>query len=330
MSLDWRYGTCERPARRERHDALLEVRERLVDVHGLALGRIVDRAPGLGLVIDVDLFQALAPGQVDQVELGVDHLFRAAEPRALLEVDRKDAVRPVARSVEHVLCRRAHLGAAEQAVEYVLLRVAGRDGEVFNVHAHAAVAVLADLPVLRLARLLAKQVEDALVVQLEVRAAHLVLVLGARVDLLEQVRDGARDAAALVVLREVAQHRKRLARARLPVRKDGAVRAVRRALHDRAAARLVDRVLACIVQHRVEFEVVRVLPVGRRLVAAALPAPVRAQRHPHCVVVLVHPRSAPARSWPWAAAARRRALCSGSSRGRQGTYTDEAQRRKQL
>ena len=90
-------------------------------------------------------------------------------------------------------------------------------------------AVLADLDD---AGLWVEQVAHVLVVDLNVRHAHKELALAAlRLDALEDLLRGLAEDARRAL---VAEHRVRLAAARLAVGKDRAVDAVKRAAHDRA------------------------------------------------------------------------------------------------
>ena len=265
-------GDVLRGALREADDALLQVREALVDVHGLLLHRRVDvvRRPVGALH---GLLEALRARQVHQIELGRHDLLAHARPALLPQRHGEDGVRPVRVAVQLVLRRRPRELARVEQVERLGL---GRDLDLRQApHEHAPPPLLLDdlvvVPRVLVAERL-EQVEDALVVDLHVRAHDRVLRLDARGHVGEDVREGPRRDAAVDVVVHVAEHREGLARARLAVRHDRAVDAVHHVLHDVARERLVDRVLARVVEHVVEPEVEARLgvvadAVGTRLVA---------------------------------------------------------------
>ena len=75
----------------------------------------------------------------------------------------------------------------------------------------------------------------------------------------EDMTEGARNHARVLIGDAVEDtHRVRLARARLPVRKDGAIVTAEHILHHRATDRVVDLILQCLgTEHIVEIEIAR-------------------------------------------------------------------------
>ena len=209
----------------ERRDDVAERREAQVD-----LGRLLEPVAGrarLGL--------ALRAGEVDEVELADADVLAAVVRLAALDDDGEDGVRARARLVHERRADRAVLLARLHHLVDLVRRLDDEAREVLHVHARVDVLLQVE-PVLRVLR---EQVADLLVVDLEVRRAHEVLLrrLGDR-DLVEDLLERVGDDAAQLGRVGVALHRVRLARARLPVRKDGRVEAVEHGL-DRRRGRLV-------------------------------------------------------------------------------------------
>mmetsp|Transcript_17127 Transcript_17127/g.59576 ORF Transcript_17127/g.59576 Transcript_17127/m.59576 type:complete len:267 (-) Transcript_17127:132-932(-) len=235
-------------------DDHLEVEERRVDVLGLAQRDAV----GLGLV------RPLRPSQIHHVQLRPQHHVRT--DLAAFDEDGEDAVRP-RRGLVH---RRRRDGAVrvaeEEQVQCVLFALGAVEAEVAEVE--VAVGVFHHLHALHVRLRLGlvarvQQVKALLVVNLHVRDVRRPLRTRPRTELCEDEPDGPRDDAAVLVPLRAARDRKRLARARLAVRKDRRIVAVER-VHDHALADPVEDLLLVNVhgQNVVELEPV----LGARVV----------------------------------------------------------------
>eukprot|EP00968_Pinguiococcus_pyrenoidosus_P010984 scaffold876_cov243-Pinguiococcus_pyrenoidosus.AAC.43 len=277
----------------QRHHALLQVRQALIDAHALLLERLVHEA---AVALLQRLLEPLRPREIHEAQLGRQHLLAHAGLGPLLDVHREDGVRSIAVPVEQVLRRGAAQLAGEEVVQRILLGLDFRLGEAPHVDS-LSLAVLGDgelrlgVGVLEVAQ----QVVDALVVDLQVGARDANVHLWPTRHLREDVRQRSRrDAAVLVVLR-VAHHGEGLARPGLAVRHQAAIDAVHGALHHVPGDGVVQRILRHVVQQLVEVEAEAVLARGSRTAGEAAiksTAPLtvvrrRLQLHRHAAAGLV-------------------------------------------
>mmetsp|Transcript_34163 Transcript_34163/g.42242 ORF Transcript_34163/g.42242 Transcript_34163/m.42242 type:complete len:427 (-) Transcript_34163:33-1313(-) len=227
------------------HDDLLEEGERAVDIAGLAHGH-TSRAGLLGTLI---------ASQIDQVEFGGDNLLVLLNSRPALNMNREDSVRARRIHIQVVVACSALLLSLEQAVKSLFFVAALSRGKAANgdltqgvlLDGHARASLLS------WARL-GEHIKHELIVDLDEGNLDSDLIVETAAHFGENLVDGARNQASVLVVGRGAAHREGLACAGLTVAKDSPVEAIDDFVDGLLRAVLEDLLLRSVMQELIEFE----------------------------------------------------------------------------